>query len=130
MYRPSTFSTAFRAMSSMWPRYATSRCDIQRFSASQDLIAESRIESLRRHQVDTTPVQQLRQLPLDADKPETWHMTGLELHQNVDVAVGAKVLAKDRPEERQPADVVPPAERRDGIAVNVQVRGHGTAARP
>jgi len=37
-------------------------------------------------------------------------MTGLELHENVDIALGTKVVPQDRAEEREPPDVIAPAE--------------------
>jgi len=45
-------------------------------------------------------------------------VTGLELHQHVDVAVGPEVVTKHRAEQRQPRDMVSLAERRGGAAVD------------
>ena len=59
-------------------------------------------------------MQELRQLTLDADEAQARHMAGLKFHEYVDVAVGAEVVPKHRPEQREPSDVMPPAKRRDG----------------
>ena len=57
----------------------------------------------------------------------------MELHQHVDVAVGAEVVAKDRAEQGQTRDVMPLAERRHRATVDWDVWAHGrndTAAEP
>jgi hypothetical protein len=48
----------------------------------------------------------------------------LELHQNIDVAGWAEVIAENRPKHRQPRDMVPLTKRLDGAAVDVQVWAH------
>ena len=56
------------------------------------------------------------------------HVLRLELHQHVDVAVGAEVVAEDGAEQRHPADAVAAAERGDGLAVDRNPGGHGRCA--
>jgi hypothetical protein len=45
-------------------------------------------------------------------------MAGLELHQYVDVAVGAEIVSKDGATQSQPRDVMPPAERRHRVTID------------
>jgi hypothetical protein len=60
-------------------------------------------------------------------------MAGLELHQDVDVAVGAEIVPKDRAKQSQPRDVMPLAERRHRVTIDGDVWPHAlhdTAAEP
>ena len=47
-------------------------------------------------------MQQSRELALDADEVETRDMAGLELHQHVNVTVGAEIVPKDGAKQSQP----------------------------
>ena len=65
-------------------------------------------------------------------------MTRFELHEHVNVAVWTEVIPKDRAEEREPADMMTPAEVGDflvwyrdfwlcHVASNVRLRGEPLA---
>src|SRR5262245_37189 len=51
-------------------------------------------------------------------------MAGLELHQHVHVAVGRKVIAQYRAEERQLANVMAPTKRRHFFFWNLNLQTH------
>jgi len=55
-------------------------------------------------------------------------MAGQELDQDIDVAVGPRVVAQDGPEQRQSGDMMPSAERRDSLAIDRKVRTHRLAS--
>ena len=111
-------ATAFLAMSSMCPMETRSRCDIERFGLPQDLFPDAQVQELGGDQVHPTALQQPGRLALHADEIESRNVTWLELHQDIDVAVRAEVVAACRAEQRQPRDTVPLAERPDGATVD------------
>ena len=45
-------------------------------------------------------------------------MAGLELHQHVDVTVGAEIVPKDGAKQRQSRNVMSSAERRHRVAID------------
>ena len=100
------------------PTYTRSRGDKKWLGAAQDLIANAGIERLRRQHVDPPAMQQSRELALDADEFEARNIAGLELHQDVDVAVGAEIVPKDGAKQSQPCDVMPSAERRHRVTID------------
>lgn len=63
-------------------------------------MANSVIEELRRHHVYAPAMQQLGELPLDADKGQPRHMAGVKLHEHVDIAVWTKIVSKNGAEQR------------------------------
>jgi hypothetical protein len=69
--------------------------------------------------ISTAPaIQQSRELALDADEAEARNMAGLELHQYVDVTVGAEIVPKDGAKQREPRDVMSSAERRHRVTID------------
>src|SRR5687767_8902859 len=97
----------------MCPRYSRSPCRILNLSGLQHLVADSVVEELRGHQVHGPAAEESRQLVLKTDEPEPRHVTGLELHEDVDV--GPEILSQDGAEQRQLENVVAPAELREPI---------------
>ena len=71
----------------------------ERFGAGQDLIANPRVQELRRHHVDRPSLQEPGELTLDSDEVETGDVARLEIHQDVDVAFRPKIVAEHRAEE-------------------------------
>jgi hypothetical protein len=45
-------------------------------------------------------------------------MAGLKLHQHVDVAIGAEIVAKDRAEQCQPLNVMASAKHRHLVTID------------
>lgn len=85
--------------------------DIMHLGLFQHLVAEVRAEkafSVEIHRV----AEQLGKLPLDSRLPNQPHRTALlEFHQNVHMAIGLEILAKNGAEKRQPPDAMRSAER-------------------
>ena len=82
------------------------------------------IQSLRRHEVNAASAEQARQFPLDADETKTGHVPGIELDEYVDVTLRLKILTENRTEQREPPDMMAPAERCDGFPIEREVRRH------
>jgi hypothetical protein len=79
-------------------------------------------------QIDRHAAQQRRQLGLDPrEADQAGSRPRRELDQKVDIAVRPCRAHGHRPEQRQPADVVAPAERHQGLAVGEQGR-HGSVS--
>ena len=95
-----------------------SRGDIEWPSRCYDLISNPLVEKLRCDQIYRPSSHQRRELGLDSHQREAWDVSWLKLDQDVDIAVGSKVIAQHRPEERKAGDVVPPAEGSHGVAVD------------
>ena len=76
------------------------------------------VEGLRRQHLHGPTTQKLRELALDADEVQAGNVARLKLHQDVDVAVGSKIVAKYRPEQNQSHDVMSSAECRDGVTID------------
>jgi hypothetical protein len=104
------FADAFLAMSSMCPTETRSRGDIQRFGARQDLIANSRVEELRRNHIDSPALQESGELAFHAYEVETWNVASLKFDQYVNVAIRAEVVAKNRSEQRESLNAVASTE--------------------
>jgi len=102
-----------------------SRGDIKRFGLLQDLFADASVQKPWGDQIHPTSLEQAGELSLHADEAEARHVPGLELHQDVDVAVGSEVGAKRGSEQREAGHMVPLTERADGGAVDDQARVHG-----
>ena len=123
--RPRVFVTAFLVMSSMCPTYTRSRGDIE-----PARLLGARVRGYARSGtwasrglLDAHPTP--RQLALDADELETRHVTRLELHQHIDVALRTEVVAERRTKQRQARDVTSLAKRAGCCPVDDQVRTHG-----
>src|SRR5712691_4109824 len=86
----------------------------------------SRIRSFKLwcHEIDAAPAQESRELLLQPDEGQAWHVAGLEFDQDIDVAVWPEVLTQDGAEQGQPPDVVPPTEVRNLLAVDGDPRAH------
>jgi hypothetical protein len=78
-------------------------------------------------QVDAT-ADQCRQLVLQIDEGKPRHMTVLEFHEDVDVAIGAEVVSQHGTEERKPPDVMPSAKIGDALAIDGELVWHLTHA--
>ena len=70
------------------------------------------------------PLEEPGQFPLDAHEAQAWHVAGLELHQDVNVAAWPEIIAKNRTEQREARDVMALAECRDGITVDGDAWAH------
>ena len=85
----------------------------------QNLVSEVVGEETRRVQIDLAS-ELFAQLNLEASQTQQTHPSlGLELDEDIHVAVGSEVIAEDGPEEGQTAEVVGPAERLDLLIRNV-----------
>src|SRR3954470_13946862 len=94
----------------MCPRYSRSPCGILHLGAPQHLVANPAVEKLGRDEIDTPAVEKSRKLILEPDEPETRYMPGLELYEDVDIALRTEVFPQNGAEEREPPDVIAPAE--------------------
>jgi hypothetical protein len=110
----------------MCPTYTTSRGDIQRFGGAQYVVSNPRVEELRGDHINATTMQELGRLALDTNELEARHVAGLKFHQHVDITLWTEILAKDGTEQRQPDDVMPSTEGRDGLAVDGDLWTHGS----
>ena len=68
--------------------------------------------------------QQVAQFSLHGDEFQPRNMSGLELHEDVHVALIGEVVAEHRSEERQAADVVASAELRYLILIHFDPQAH------
>ena len=59
------------------------------------------MQELPRHEIDSSTAEDLRQLPFQLEDLETEHRPGLEIYQQIDVTLGAKVVPQGRAEERE-----------------------------
>jgi hypothetical protein len=100
------------------------RGDIQRFGARQDLIANSRVEELRRNHVYAPALQESGELAFHAREVETWNVARLKFDQYVNVAVRAEVVAKNRAEQGESLDAVASTECRHGVQIDRDLRAH------
>src|SRR4051794_11703766 len=101
--------------------------DVQRLCGRQDLTAESRTQGLRSDHIDAPALQKARQFALDNDEVQTWRVPGLKLHQHVDVAVRAKIVAKRRAEDGEALDVILVAECSYCLPIDRDVQAQGLA---
>jgi hypothetical protein len=86
--RPDTNSIAIFAASIMCNMRTRSSACILHLGGAHHLVAEVRAQILRRTQIYLTPAQQGGQIGLHARKAyEPGDRTGLELHQEIDIAV-------------------------------------------
>jgi hypothetical protein len=86
-----------------------SRRDIEHLRLVEDFLPEvwAQIHSCAQARF---PTEHLRQFPLQGEERQSWCMPGFELHQNVYIAFGRKIIAQHRSEKRQPANMVATAE--------------------
>src|SRR6266568_8782336 len=77
----------------------------------QHALADAVIQEALGHEVHRAPAEQARELLFHAvERDEAWDVFRVELHQHIDVTVRPEVLAQDRPEQRQLADMTTLAE--------------------
>src|ERR1043165_1041185 len=104
-------------------RSRSSRRGVQLLRLAKDLVPEVLAEEAGRVQV-YLPAEQSGQFALHREEREAGRVAGLELDQNVDVAIRPKVLAQHRAEQRQTRDVAPATKLRECVAVE-RDPGHG-----
>lgn len=85
------------------------RCVIKNVGLGEHFVAEILAETLRRVQIHS-PTKNRGEFVLLRKESQTCPRARLEFDQNVNVAVWSEVVAKDRTEQGQSADVVPPTE--------------------
>jgi len=88
--------------------------DILNLGVGERAVAEVSAQKARSVKINPA-TEDLRQLFLHREEIEARHVTGFELDDHVHVAVWPKIVAKDRAEEREPADVMPPAKAADPV---------------
>src|SRR6266508_377622 len=105
----------------------SSSSDIERLGLAQHLVPNEWMQGLRHVEIHLAP-QEAGELLLDLRQGEVRiSVLGLELDEHVDVAVGSEVVAEDRAEQGQPADVVPPAKLGDALLRYLDARAaHAT----
>lgn len=73
------------------------------------------------------PLDYLGQLQLHAgQRHESGQMARLELDEEIDVAVRAEIIARDRAEQRQLADVIATAEIGNCLVIDRNLDGHAS----
>ncbi len=107
-------------------RTVSSCCVMQRHGVSQHAVAEVWADGHRGQEIHL-PAQDLPQLAFHADEgDQTGYVSRLELHEQVDVALGPEVRSQHGPKDREPAGVVTSAEVADRIARAVDRREAGS----
>src|SRR5581483_9060061 len=84
-------------------------------------IAEVSAQKGRSVQIDF-PAENVRQFAFEAEEFQARHEIGLKLNEYVYIAGGLEVVAQDRSEQRQLADVMPTAKLRDAVLWNFDPR--------
>src|SRR6266849_229276 len=123
--RPLTMLTASRAWSSMCRIGTVSSClDIQLLRLGEHLVAEVLARRVGGVQVDAAP-QDRGQLILHPEEGEPGRLTRFELDEDVHVALGREIVAQERAEEGQAADVVATAEVSDPLVWDLDAGAAG-----
>jgi hypothetical protein len=86
-------------------------------------------QKTRSVQVNLVP-QDLRQLLFQCEEPQARYVPTLKLDQYINVAIRSEVVAKDRPEQRKPANLVASAERRKLFPIDDVAPFHRSALFP
>src|SRR5688572_16719374 len=108
--RSRTMSRASRAWSRIWGRVSRlSRVRIRNLGLCEHLIPEVRAQEPRGVQVDLA-AEDAAQLLLHGEEAQPGDVPRLEFNENVHVAIRPEIVPQHRPEEAEPADVIPPAE--------------------
>lgn len=120
-------SIAFRDASSMCrTRTSSPWTGILNRGVGQDVVAEEAAQGSWRVQIDLAP-EHRGQLVLQLEERESRSLPGLELDEDVDVALRPEVLAENGPEQRELADRVALAEVRDPSLVDAKAGVHANA---
>jgi hypothetical protein len=92
-----------------------------------DLVAEVAAQLGRRSEVDLS-AKPFAKLDFHARHRDVSHPCSfLELHQNIHITVGAETVCQNRPEKRELANPVSPAEVSDELGIELNVSGHRNA---
>jgi len=110
----------------MWASRSFSLGDIDRLGSATDVVAKTVVQVTSCTQVDSQ-AENLRQLPLDGNEGESRNVFGLELDEQIEIAVLALLASEPRSEQREPANVMFAAVFNDGGAVEVN-RAHVQAS--
>src|SRR5437660_9360209 len=78
-------------------------------------------------EIDTTALQQRRELALDGHEVQAGHVPRLKFHQDVDVTIGLTIAAKHGAKDREASDVMPATKSGQRLAIEWNVDGHGLA---
>jgi hypothetical protein len=92
--------------------------------ACRHAIAEPPVEVLLAHEIDAMAAEDARELFLDIEDAETDHPAGLEVDEDINVAVWPEIVRQDGAEEGEFADVMPPAELSDSSAIDRNLGRH------
>ena len=66
------------------------------------------------------------ELFLDIEDAETDHLAGLKVDEDINVAVWPEIVRQDGAEQGEFADVIPPAELSDRVAIDRDLGRHGS----
>src|SRR6266496_348699 len=110
-------------MSSMCPTYSRSSRRILYLGLREHAVANPVVEELGGHQVHL-PSEKRGEFRLNRDDLPTGNVFLLELVQHIDVAVRAEIISQDRAEERELANVVPPAKVSEPLTIHGNSNGH------
>jgi hypothetical protein len=94
--------------------------------ACEHAIAEPPVEVLLTHEIDAMAAEDARELFLDIEDAETDHLAGLEVDEDVNVAVWPEIVRQDGAKQGEFADVIPPAELSDSVAIDRDLGRHGS----
>ena len=78
------------------------------------------MQELPRHEIDPPSAEELRKLPLQLEDSEAQDRPGLEIDQEVDIAVGPKIIPQRRAEDRKLTDSPPPAELCQALGIDIR----------
>lgn len=70
------------------------------------------------------PSEYLRELIFHGQEGEPRNVTGLELHEDVDIALRSEVGSQNRTEQRELPDMMTATERRDRLLVHGKLGSH------
>jgi hypothetical protein len=76
---------------------------------SEDLVAEVAAQKSGRIEINSS-AKNGRQFVLHSEEVQAGNVSGLEFHDHIYVAVRLKIIAQDRTEKREPADVMTAAK--------------------
>src|SRR5215204_1250495 len=123
--RPATKCETASAASIMWRMRVRSSGCILHLGSAQHLFPKILAQVLRRAQVDLAAPNELGQLELDSCEAEQAGLFARDkLDEQVHVAVRPGGALQDGTEQREPTNVVAPAQRSQRIGVEGQPSGH------
>lgn len=77
---------------------------------SGEMTHDVRIQKFAGDQVNVSPSEDAGKFILHADQTQAGNMPGFKLNQDIEIAIGVKILGQSRAKQRKAADLIPLAE--------------------